>query len=136
MCYSCVHLTRPLDPNHVKPLMCEAYPEAIPWPILLSEVDHRKPHEGDSGIQFEQDPKQPIPHLPFPEDHHGSGPDRPSGTVEPLLGEGDWTIDPELLNKIAIDVSLGVPVERSRLRLEREWKALPAGMGWKLPFDA
>lgn len=32
---------------------CDAFPDGIPRPILISKADHRKPYEGDNGIQFE-----------------------------------------------------------------------------------
>jgi len=32
---------------------CKAYPDGIPDDILFNEVDHRKPVEGDRGIQFQ-----------------------------------------------------------------------------------
>jgi hypothetical protein len=36
---------------------CEAYPGpdeagAIPMPIILNQVDHRKPYKGDHGLQY------------------------------------------------------------------------------------
>lgn len=34
-----------------------AYPDGIPFEIVISKVDHRQPHTGDHGIQF--DPKFP-----------------------------------------------------------------------------
>lgn len=49
MCVSCLWL-------HPTENTCQAFPDGIPNPILLSEVDHRVPVEGDRGIQFEQDP--------------------------------------------------------------------------------
>lgn len=48
ICAGCTHLfTDLLDPK------CDAFPVAIPRPILLSQVDHRNPVDGDQGIQFE-----------------------------------------------------------------------------------
>ena len=35
---------------------CKAYPDKIPLEIFFVYVDHRKPHPGDSGIQFEEIP--------------------------------------------------------------------------------
>lgn len=55
ICFSCTHL----DKDAVPQMKCEAFPEGIPAGILFSEVDHRVPHPGDHGIQFDQDPEQP-----------------------------------------------------------------------------
>jgi hypothetical protein len=33
-------------------LNCDAFPDRIPAAILNSLVDHRKPYEGDHGLQF------------------------------------------------------------------------------------
>lgn len=38
-------------------MRCEAFPEAIPMPILLNEHDHREPYKGDHGIRFEARPE-------------------------------------------------------------------------------
>lgn len=35
---------------------CSAYPDGIPEAIILSNVDHRKPFDGDHGLQFEVKP--------------------------------------------------------------------------------
>jgi len=38
---------------------CDAFPAGIPQGILRNEVDHRRPIDGDEGIQWEQDPAAP-----------------------------------------------------------------------------
>ncbi len=48
ICVGCKHLRGDLrDPK------CDAFPQRIPVDILLSKADHRRPFEGDNGIQFE-----------------------------------------------------------------------------------
>jgi hypothetical protein len=42
-------------------LSCTAFPAGVPDAIWKSQVDHRKPFEGDHGLQFEQDPSKPAP---------------------------------------------------------------------------
>jgi hypothetical protein len=58
MCLYCAHY------NRESKVTCAAFPDGIPWPILLSEVDHRKPYPGDGDLQFQPDPEHP---LPYPE---------------------------------------------------------------------
>ena len=48
--------------NYRRDGTCKAFPEGIPEEILLNKKDHRKPIEGDNGIQF--DPKDPDEELP------------------------------------------------------------------------
>ena len=48
-CFDCTRL-RPLAPG--TGWHCEAYPRGIPKNILVNQVDHRLPHEGDHGLQF------------------------------------------------------------------------------------
>ena len=52
ICGGCKHLfTDLMDAK------CAAFPQGIPWEILLSQKDHRQPYPGDLSIQF--DPKTP-----------------------------------------------------------------------------
>jgi len=54
LCFDCKHLTRlPTGDLPPGPLRCTAFPREIPQDIQLAEFDHRKPHPGDHGIQFE-----------------------------------------------------------------------------------
>jgi hypothetical protein len=42
--------------------VCKAFPHGIPDPIMLNEVDHRQPYEGDHGIHWEpEDPGDKHP---------------------------------------------------------------------------
>lgn len=61
-CLSCVHWTSPLDradddARKAEPTqVCAAYPLAdggIPADIWWNRTDHRQPHDGDHGIQWE-----------------------------------------------------------------------------------
>ncbi len=36
-------------------LTCAAFPDGIPYEIILSEFDHREPFDGDHGLRFVQD---------------------------------------------------------------------------------
>lgn len=53
----CRHFDRSEDDDDDPRLMCTAYPDGIPDPILENKADHRKPIDGDSGIQYENDPR-------------------------------------------------------------------------------
>lgn len=47
ICQGCTRLHGDLrDPK------CDAFPDGIPVPILISKADHREPYEGDNGLQF------------------------------------------------------------------------------------
>jgi N-6 DNA Methylase len=51
MCYYCVHF---VDHTEIgKMATCAAFPNGIPVTILDHGFDHRKPYNGDNGIQFE-----------------------------------------------------------------------------------
>lgn len=65
-CIFCKHWSG----KHSIPERCEAFPDRIPPKIWTAEVDHRKPYEGDNGIQFEfqEDTSQlswPLKDLPI-----------------------------------------------------------------------
>jgi hypothetical protein len=38
---------------------CAAFPDGIPQDVLVTRVNHRKPVEGDHGIQFESEGEMP-----------------------------------------------------------------------------
>lgn len=43
-----------IECNHFRgALKCDAYPDGIPYEILVGEHDHTEPFKGDNGIQFE-----------------------------------------------------------------------------------
>ena len=50
-CYRCKHLNE-------DEVSCKAFPNVIPREILLAEVPHIKPYEGDNGILFEEKSKE------------------------------------------------------------------------------
>ena len=47
LCIQCGHY-------NVEEACCLAFPYGIPKVIMLNQVDHHKPYEGDNGIQFRQ----------------------------------------------------------------------------------
>ena len=47
ICLRCTHFRHAAAGN-----TCDAFPNGIPEPILLSEADHRQPIDGDHGMQF------------------------------------------------------------------------------------
>ena len=50
-CFRCKHLNE-------DEVSCKAFPNVIPREILLAEVPHIKPYEGDNGILFEEKSKE------------------------------------------------------------------------------
>jgi len=55
ICFSCTHRGNEAFGTVEN---CSAFPKGIPEAIILSEVDHHRPVEGDHGIQFQQDPNR------------------------------------------------------------------------------
>jgi len=53
ICFSCTHRGN-VSGGTVED--CAAFPQGIPDAILLSDVDHHKPVDGDHGVRFQQDP--------------------------------------------------------------------------------
>lgn len=54
ICYRCKHFARkPNSRGAAMPFHCAAFPERIPQAIITSQADHRKPYDGDLGVQFE-----------------------------------------------------------------------------------
>ena len=49
LCNDCKHRS-PLWPDEIT---CTAFPDGIPDEVLFCDLDHRKPIDGDHGIQFE-----------------------------------------------------------------------------------
>lgn len=49
LCNDCKHRSKQW-PNEIK---CDAFPDGIPDEVLFCDLDHRKPIDGDRGIQFE-----------------------------------------------------------------------------------
>jgi hypothetical protein len=52
ICGGCKHLNR-TNPRPLLDPKCDAFPQGIPWDVLLSKVDHRQPLTGDHGVEFE-----------------------------------------------------------------------------------
>jgi hypothetical protein len=48
-CSICIHF----DPSRRDITACAAFPDGIPGDIILNEIDHRDPVEGDHGVRFE-----------------------------------------------------------------------------------
>jgi len=57
LCLDCRHF---LDAPNKGGFICEAFSDGIPKRILVREVDHREPYEGDNGIQFEPIAQEPA----------------------------------------------------------------------------
>jgi hypothetical protein len=52
ICLYCTHFNRDSSGYGLR---CEAFPDGIPDIIIESQADHRRPINGDRGIQFEPD---------------------------------------------------------------------------------
>lgn len=59
-CLVCTRYRSPFDGDRDGPT-CEAFPDAIPQPIIAMEADHRQPYPGDHGLRWESDG------APYPE---------------------------------------------------------------------
>lgn len=52
-CAYCIHLDKRCNrPELLRPLRCAAFPDGIPHQIASGNLSHRKPVDGDHGIQF------------------------------------------------------------------------------------
>lgn len=51
-CIFCKHYHNQRHPD-TKQIICDAYSDGVPRELLYNSVIHRKPFEGDNGIQFE-----------------------------------------------------------------------------------
>lgn len=51
MCYFCAHAA------NGEGWKCSAFPDGVPSKILKGRSDHRKPVEGDHGVQFSMSPE-------------------------------------------------------------------------------
>lgn len=50
-CFRCAHYTG--DQATIAGSKCKAFPDGIPNSIILGDVDHDKPIDGDHGFRFE-----------------------------------------------------------------------------------
>lgn len=54
---------RRFNADNERALTCQAFPQGIPETILLSNVDHRKPVEGDNDLLFDPVDAQALAHA-------------------------------------------------------------------------
>jgi len=47
----CIKCTR-YHKNDNSDFKCDAYPDGIPFEIIMGDVDHHEPYKGDHGLQF------------------------------------------------------------------------------------
>ena len=52
ICFGCTRL-KAIQRGTEGKMLCDAFPEGIPAPIVLNDADHRRPFAGDGGKMFE-----------------------------------------------------------------------------------
>jgi len=120
-------MSKSLAPGHIQalPSACLAIArqvaEAIPWPVLLLDPQHRLVHANIPFLSFDHlDAAMVIDHL-FPAHHHGSvAPAHPAGSAGVSPGAGtmqanDWQVRPirDSSGRTCLILVLGLPVDAS-----------------------